>query len=412
MKPVRDPRAPWEIDEKLVRAPADLETLADQRTRVLLSAFEFSQEIVAELDLARLIQSVTDRALALTHAKGAALCLLEDDGIFLRLAATSGESRPGGDRQPYPSMVPAGRVIGGGETVVVDAACTLCGFQAAHTPGLCAAAPLRTGETTLGALCVVRGDGSGFDTDETLALSLLANSAAIAISNARLAEAMRAQAKVAAALAERERLAADLHDELAQTLSFLALQIDRARQQIDEGLAADVLRELSAMESAVTSAFAQVRAVLTGLRDPEPSAIELQQRIAECLEDFRRECDTSAELVIADESALAMTDLVQAQAVAIVREALANARRHASARHVRVVFDRQDGQARITIEDDGQGFEPGSGAGDHHLGLAIMRARAERISGSFRVDSAPGTGTRVTASLPLVSPLAPDQVTR
>jgi len=399
---MRGPRAHGEIDEKPVRAQVEPEALATQGTRVLLSAFEFSQEIVAELDLAQLIQSVTDRALALTSAKGAALCLLEDDGLHLRLAATSGECRPSGDSLPYQSMVPAGRVIGGGETVVVDAACALCGFQRAHVPGLCAAAPLRTGEITLGALCVVRGDRRAFNTDETLALTLLANSAAIAISNARLSEAGRAQAKRAAALAERELLAAELHDELAQTLSFLGLKIERSLQQLDEGRAADVVSELAAMQTAVASAFAQVRAALTGLREPEPHTTNLRQRLADGLKDFRRDCDIPAELVIGDESALAMTALAQAQAVAIVREALANARRHAGARQVRVVVGRQDGQARITVEDDGRGFETGSVAGDHHLGLAIMRARAERLGGRLSIESSPGAGTRVTACLPLI----------
>ena len=367
MKPMRDPRARRKIEGKSVRAKVDLEALATQRTRVLMSAFEFSQEIVAELDLAQLIQSVTDRALALTRAKAAALCLLEDDGIHLRLAATSGESRPSADSQPYQSMMPAGRVIGGGETVVVDAACTLCGFREAHPPGLCAAAPLRTGEMTLGALCVVRGDRRAFNADETLALTLLANSAAIAISNARLAEAGRAQAKKSAALAERELLAAELHDELAQTLSFLGLKIERARQQLDEGQAADVVSELAAMQAAVASAFAQVRAALTRLREPEPRP-------------GGRRLGAPA-----------------------VREALANTRRHAGARHVRVVIGRQDGQAQIAIEDDGRGFEAGSVAGDHPLGLAIMRARADRLGGRLSIDSSPGAGTCVTACLPLIS---------
>ncbi|HLC01848.1 MAG TPA: ATP-binding protein [Anaerolineales bacterium] len=401
MKPVRGPRAHGEIDEKPVRAQVEPEALATRRTRVLLSAFEFSQEIVAELDLTLLIQSVTDRALALTRAKGAALCLLEEDGLYLRLAATSGESRPSADSLPYQSMVPAGRVIAGGETVVVDAACALCGFQRAHAAGLCAAAPLRTGAMTLGALCVVRGDRRAFHPDETLALTLLANSAAIAISNARLAEAGRAQAKRAAALAERELLAAELHDELAQTLSFLGLKIERALQQLDEGRTEDVVSELAAMEAAVASAFAQVRAALTGLREPEPPTVDLRQRLAECLEAFRRDCGIPAEIVIGDESALAMNTLAQAQAVAIVREALANTRRHAGARQVRVVIGRQDGQARIAIEDDGRGFETGSVSGDHHLGLAIMRARAERLGGRLSIDSSP-RGTRVTACLPLI----------
>ena len=401
MKPSRGPRSRRQVHEKLVRAQDDLEALATHRTRVLLSAFEFSQEIVANLDLVLLIQSVADRALALTRAKGAALCLLEDDGIHLRLAATSGESGPIEDRRPYGTLVPAGRVIGAGETVVVDAACTLCGFRQAQTPALCAAAPLRTGPTTLGALCVVRGDGRVFDADETLALTLLANSAAIAISNARLVEAGRAQAKMAAALAEREHLAAELHDELAQSLSYLRLKIERARQHLDQGLAPAVVGELDAMEAAAASAFTQVRAALTGLREPEPHAVDLRQRLADCLEEFRRDCDIPAELVIGDESALAMTALTQAQAVAIVREALVNVRRHAFARQARVRVDRRDGLAAVSIEDDGRGFETAAASGDHHLGLAIMRARAERLGGHLVVDSTPGLGTRVTAFLPL-----------
>ena len=286
MKPVRDLRAPRKIEEKSVRARVDPEAVATQRTRVLMSAFEFSQEIVAELDPGLLAQSVTDRALALTHARTAALCLLEEIGIRLQLAATSGETRPIQAHQPFMSLVAAGRVIGDGETIVVDAACALCGFQQAHAPGLCAAAPLRTGDTTLGALCVVRGDGRRFDPDETLALTLLANSAAIAISNARLAEAGRAQARRAAALAERERLAAELHDELAQTLSFLGLKIERARQQLDHGRDADVRSELAAMEAAVASAFHQVRSALTGLRDLEHERVDLRQRLADGLEEF------------------------------------------------------------------------------------------------------------------------------
>jgi len=84
-----------------------------------------------------------------------------------------------------------------------------------------------------------------------------------------------------------------------------------------------------------------------------------------------------------------------------LRVALANARRHAAARHVRVVIDRRDSQALVSIEDDGGGFDVGSATGDHHLGLAIMRARAERLGGRLAVDSSPGQGTRVSAFLPL-----------
>jgi signal transduction histidine kinase len=107
------------------------------------------------------------------------------------------------------------------------------------------------------------------------------------------------------------------------------------------------------------------------------------------------------ELSINDASALALSRVAQTQAYHIVREALINVRRHAQARHVIVTVGRINGTASFTIEDDGRGFERAAVDEQQHLGLSIMRTRAERCGGSLQVESELGKGTKVTALLPV-----------
>ncbi len=385
-------------------AREQLETRVARRTHELASAFEFSQEIVAQLELDHLLRSVADRAQALMQAQAVSLCLLATDGEHLELVASSGETTvQSGLRQSIQRGL-AARVVGAGETVVVEAACSSCGFLCLHAPGQCVAAPLRVGERTLGALCAVRNSGGHFDFDETRALTLLANSAAIAIANAQLAEAGRRQAEQAASLAERERLAAELHDHLAQTLSFLNLKTDRMKEMLGAEQPVEAGAELQRMKSAIGEAYGQVRAALVGLREPPPATDDLAQKLAASVADFQEASGLTAHLIVADPSALALPRVTQTQALHIVREALANVQRHAQARQVQVRVERSNGDARFTVEDDGCGFDPQSVATEHHLGLVIMRTRAERSGGKLAVTSASGAGTKVVASFPLKPP--------
>mgnify|MGYP001032608584 CR=1 FL=1 len=386
---------------ELAAAREHLEARVEKRTRELVSALEFSQEIVAQLDLDHLLQSVTERARVLTRAEAVSLCLLDDDQPVLKLVASSGNGRPPGVlRQPLGRGL-ARQVIGAGQTVTAAAACSACDFLAAYAPGRCAAAPLRTGATTLGALCVVRSASEPFDPEETRALTLLANAAAIAITNARLADAGRRQAEQAAALAERERLAAELHDQLAQTLSFLNLKADRLQDMITAGQTAQAGAELARMKSAIGDAYGQVRAALVGLREAPPTAGALGQELAACVEAFNRATGLAAELIVAEPGMPSLSPVVQAQVIHIVREALTNVRRHAKAQRVWVRVAQMDGEARFSVEDDGCGFDPQSVASETHLGLRIMRLRAERSGGRLTIESAPGAGTKIRLSFPL-----------
>jgi len=142
---------------------------------------------------------------------------------------------------------------------------------------------------------------------------------------------------------------------------------------------------------------------LVGLSEPVPGADDFAHKLNASLEEMRQVTFLPITLDVADPSALALPRLVQAQAIHIVREALVNTHKHAKARSVRVCIQRVDGQSRFVIEDDGCGFDPQDIQGGHHLGLRLMRARAERSVGTLMVESAPGEGTRVVVCFPLAT---------
>ena len=376
-------------------AQNQLEARVARRTRELAEAFELSQEIVAQLDLEHLLRSVTERASMLTGAKSAAICLLEKDHSTLILSASSMQGEKWLDlRQPlHPDLSEC--VVSGGRTMTTPAECAVCAFLSSQAPGESAVAPLRLGEVSLGALCVVREPGVPFDADETRALTLLCNAAALAIENARLVDAGRKQAEQAAVLAERERLSAELHDNLAQTLSYLNMQIDLVKPIHSIAQDQQSLEKLERMQSAVSGAYEQVRLALVGLNELTHDGGDFAHQMEKCLDDFRQKSGVPAELEILEQAALELPKAAQTQALNILREALANIRKHAHASHVHVRLDCKDGESWLSIEDDGCGFDPDEMQSSHHLGLRLMQARAERSGAWLEVQSTPGAGTRV-----------------
>ncbi len=397
-----------QMRSEVATAHDQLQDRVARRTREIASAFELSQEIVAQLDLEHLLRSVAKHARELAHANASAVCLLDDAKVALVLAACSGDPACAAGQRQAIECEPAREAVSAGQTVVTRIPCAGCVFLQAQPRPVCAVAPLQTGGTMLGALCVVRRETDPFDLDETRALTLLANSAAIAIANARLAEAGCRQAEQAAALAERERLADYLHDHLAQTLSFVNLKTEQVREKIIASQPAEALSELERIQSAIGVVSGNVRAALVGLHEPLPDADDLSRRLAACVDEFQKATDLQAGLVIMDPSALMLSPVVQTQVIHIVREALANVRRHAQATRVWVRVGQVDGEARFTVEDDGRGFDSTTIEGEHHLGLTIMRARAERCGGYLTIDSTPGAGTLVIAHLPF-SPPGPEK---
>ena len=166
------------------------------------------------------------------------------------------------------------------------------------------------------------------------------------------------------------------------------------------------------MRAATTRAYNQVRAALTGLHTMPGAHSALAADLRACVAEMQATSGMAIELTIADAQALTLTPLAHQQTVHIVREALTNAWRHAAAQHVTVHAACVQDLVRITVCDDGCGFDPAAVDESAHLGLAIMRARAERSGGALRVETQPGAGTTIVATFPLAKeqqnePLAP-----
>lgn len=379
----------------------ELENRVTQRTRELIAVYEVSREISSRLDLNHVLRSVTDKARELLHGDVAALCLLVESGSALNLQIVSGPADALGGTQMLAEHLPAVLVLKHHEAIMCGASDCAgeCGmirspYRVSHV-----AAPLRVGNRVIGALCVGSARDKYFSDEGGRFLTKLAASAGVALENARLYE----QAERIAALEERHRIAAEMHDGLAQTLSYLDLKFDGVTALVETGERWEAIHDLQRMHEAVGQASKQVRLTIASLQEGAQPRRALQDRLSGLAAEFADDIAPPVELALEQPPPLFLPPDDTEQVLRVTREALLNAHRHAHAEHVCVRFETCDGSARVTVDDDGRGFDPQSQAanGGGHFGLSIMRARAARIGGQLEVFSAPGRGTRVMLAWPL-----------
>ncbi|MFN8454047.1 MAG: GAF domain-containing protein [Anaerolineae bacterium] len=367
--------------------------------RELAALYEVCCEISSRLDLDYVLRSVTDKARQLLDAEVAVLCLLNESGQTLKLAAASGAPAACCGTFMAAQQPPAAQILAGDQALLYGAGnCAgACGmittsFRASHL-----AAPLRVGGRVIGALCVGSPTESFFSSGAAGLLTKLANAAAIALENARLYD----QAERVAMLEERQRLAAAMHDGLAQTLNYLKLKSERVVELIETGLSREAVAELQHIQAGIGQASQEVRRSIASLQaDPRPPQ-SLQDCLTELVADFARHNGPPVELMLQAPASILLPSDEAEQALYVVREALLNAYRHAQAQRITICLEQQAAQVRITVADDGQGFDP-TGApvdGGNHFGLSIMRARSARIGGQFSLRSTPGQGTHVSLTL-------------
>jgi signal transduction histidine kinase len=260
-------------------------------------------------------------------------------------------------------------------------------------------APLQRGGATIGALGVGSRQQRSFSIDEVELLSSLANQAAIAIENARLHDQLRELA----VRGERERIARELHDGLAQVLGY----VNTKSQAVEELLAAGRIEEarvhLAELASAARSIYVDVREAILGLSTPVSSA-GLSGTIERYATRFAEASKLAVHVNASPGAArLDLPPAVEAQVFRIVQEALTNVRKHAAAQRVEVDLDVLDGSLIVAVEDDGRGLGAAESAGEGwpRYGATAMRERARSIGGSVVWSSVPGAGTRVRLDVPL-----------
>ena len=205
-----------------------------------------------------------------------------------------------------------------------------------------------------------------------------------------------------AVLEERQRIAAEMHDGLAQTLSTLGLKTGRAEELLQSGQVQQVLDDFEQMQDTLSQAVVDVRRSIASLQESPQPPQALQDVLAQMVEDAG---GVSVQINDRLPAPIFLPADEQEQVLHVLREALLNTRRHAQAQKVAIDLENQHDRYRVVVEDDGQGFDPREAATKvgNHFGLTIMAARAARIGGKMSIDSQPGQGTRVALSWPVDS---------
>ncbi len=228
-------------------------------------------------------------------------------------------------------------------------------------------------------------------------LETLGQHLGVAIENQRL----KSREKELAVSEERNLLAQELHDSIAQGLAFLNIQVQLLQDSLKKGRVDEALQTAGQLREGVQESYDDVRELLVHFRTRVHQS-DLDSAINAALEKF--EGQTGIETAFERSgSAVPMPPTDEIQIMHIVQESLSNIRKHAKASHVRVRVDQDMANSRITVADDGVGFDPYNDPNcqsDRHVGLKIMRERAHRIGAECRITSEPGQGTCVTLNLP------------
>jgi len=236
----------------------------------------------------------------------------------------------------------------------------------------------------------------GFSTRERGLLDTVAALLGVAIENMRLAQREREMA----ISEERNLVARGLHDSIAQGLNFLNLQVQMLDDSLAAGKTADAAAIVPALRAGVKESYEDVRELLLNFR----SRLEedsLQAGLRKTVKKFSDQTGIPAEFRALGPGGPPMSREQQLQLLFIAQEALSNIRKHAQADTVQVRIE--DGEDfLLSIRDNGIGFDASAGSAmdDTHVGLHIMRERAQRIHADLNVQSCPGAGTTVSLHLP------------
>lgn len=213
-------------------------------------------------------------------------------------------------------------------------------------------------------------------------------------------EAYLNQVRLNQALEEKIRLGRDLHDGIIQSLYATGLTLENVRDLLS-ARPDEAVRRLQGSIELLNAAIRDVRNYISGLKPDQAREAGLSQIVGRIAAELRAGRAVEFEIEIDDFAAGRLADESVAGAVQIVREAVSNALRHGGATRVAVRLHEGDGAIALLIQDNGSGFD--AAGGSRGQGLANMRGRAESAGGSLQVDSAPGRGTRIVLTLPLVS---------
>lgn len=197
---------------------------------------------------------------------------------------------------------------------------------------------------------------------------------------------------------ERQRLSRQMHDGPAQALSNFILQTEIAMRlmDVDAGQARD---ELNSLKASAMGTFQKVRNFIFELRPMMLDDLGLAPTIRRYADAFKEQTGLDINVTITGHERR-LEPYLEVMLFRAIQELLGNAARHSQASLVKVVLDMGEDRIRVSVDDNGKGFDPDSLQHSNSLGLKLIGERTEMLGGSFEIDSAVGKGTRILFAVP------------
>ena len=379
----------------------------ERREHEAITLYELGIKISNSLALSEVLHSVAEAARELLAADIGLVGLYDESRQEITIKAASGSSASAhlGMHMPIAEEMPGSALIQGfpifaeandSNNLLVRSDTALSEDSVVSI----LAVPLKHGEKFLGTVEVMARESHKFNEQDAKLLMRLAYQVAVSIENAQLYQ----QLHYMATLEERDRLAREIHDHLAQVIGYLNVRANMADELLAKGDIDAVQNNLIELKRAANIAYTDVREEIFNLRTSVSTRIGLLPTIHKYLDEYRTHYGVETELFYEDEKLTEFTTEVASQVLRIIQEALTNIRKHANAHQAGISFRREGEKVRIEIADNGLGFSPDEIArhGQQHYGLNIMRERAESVGGSLKFDTEPNGGTRVILRVPLL----------
>ena len=376
------------------------------RNLELLALHEAALGVYGELALDSVLQNVVDRARSLVNARYGALSVIAE-GNRIESFITSGISAEERARIGAPPIGHGllGVVLREGQRLRLPGIQhdpRSVGFPPHHPPmHTLLAVPILGKSAFRGNLYLAdKAEGAEFTAEDEQSLVRFATTAALAIDNSHLHQRLNDLAVAE----ERLRIAHEMHDGLAQVLAYVNTKAQAVKELLRTDRAEEATRHLDQLAAAAREVYSDVRESIIGLRSAAIGEGSIVNALDDCASTWQAHAGVECSLEV--DGAPHLTANAQLQVLRIVQESLANVRKHAAASRVKVSLEQSATGLRVTVADDGAGFNPSAPTRSElpRFGLATMRERAEAIGGTFHLESAPGAGTRITIEVPTLSP--------
>jgi signal transduction histidine kinase len=264
------------------------------------------------------------------------------------------------------------------------------------------AIPLHLGEIFLGIIGVISKEPRNFNASDTQLLKQLGYHVFVAIENARLHQQLR----YGAALEEQNRIARELHDNLAQAMGYIKIKAIMTHDMLVKKDLEKANSHLDELINTTSVLYTDIREAIFNLRNTDSNHGDFFSALREYLTEYQQYYGLEVRFTMDDSSSLEFSPEVANQLIRIVQEALSNVRRHACAHKVWIQCWQDQGEINISIEDDGSGFDPNEistrDTSKQSFGLQIMRERVQYINGKLKIDSEPGKGTKILIQIPSI----------